>query len=532
MKFNKIYGYIKILLFFLMAFILFYSVYYNKLTVEIMVSFMISLTILLFIFYILYKYKFDKWFINLKKLNLNTFFVVYSFILGISLSVLIPTYMIPDEVTHINMIYNERNIEQEYFAISNGYHGSEMILVDDNSKIDIRNYFDFSKRIESKKIFSMPKLAIIRHLPQAIGMIVGEILRLPVFFYLFFIEFCALIFYIFICNKALKKMPIKKECLMCIMLLPVCLQQCASVSYDVVLNAISFLFIATIFNLKFEKKNIDMKDILFLLLYLFIICICKPPYLVMGLLVFLLPIDKINVNIFKFRISGEKIKNKFLIHKVRYSFLLFVLFLIFSFICYKLLMSINSGRVLIASLINFKSTIILIVKTLRNFLLFLIDTVVGNLCLFNVQTPKICNFIVIFSTIFISFLSFKKVERKEIVDFKKLRNLDIIIIFITFISISFLIILSMFEWTLYVMEVPNYDNMSINEIGSYIKNLSYIGGVQGRYFVPILPLVLIPLGNKKIYEKALKFNPITFQLVYYVFLFCYMILLMLFRFWI
>ena len=89
----------------------------------------------------------------------------------------------------------------------------------------------------------------------------------------------------------------------------------------------------------------------------------------------------------------------------------------------------------------------------------------------------------------------------------------------------------MFEWTLYLENI-NYDNFGIAEFSSFIKSINAITGVQGRYFVPILPLILIPLGNKKIYEKTLKFNPILFQSCYYAFLFCYMISLMLFRFWI
>ena len=89
----------------------------------------------------------------------------------------------------------------------------------------------------------------------------------------------------------------------------------------------------------------------------------------------------------------------------------------------------------------------------------------------------------------------------------------------------------MFEWTLYLMNI-SYENFSIQEFSAYLKSVHLISGVQGRYFIPILPLILIPLGNKKVYEKTLRFNPIAFQTFYYIFLLCYMILLMLFRFWI
>ena len=90
----------------------------------------------------------------------------------------------------------------------------------------------------------------------------------------------------------------------------------------------------------------------------------------------------------------------------------------------------------------------------------------------------------------------------------------------------------MFEWTLYCTKSPNYKSLSIAELGDYINRLPYIGGVQGRYFVPILPLILLPLSSFKITDKLLRINPIVYQIIYYVVLYVYLVIVLLNRYWI
>lgn len=493
----------------------------------------ICLSIFYLVFIKINKFKVDEKILKkIKNISLNKIFLIYSIIIGLILSFVIPLYMIPDEVIHINLMYQERNLDYEFYDINQGYHGSEEIMMDDKARVEKKDYFDFSKRINVDKIFSIPKITIIKHLPQVVGMIIGEILHLPVFFYLMLMEICALLCYVFICNKALKKMPFKKGLFMVIMLLPVCLQQMASVSYDVMLLCTSFLYIASIFDLKFKSEKITLKDILLLILYLGIITICKIPYGILGLLIFILPISKIDIKIFKINIKGDKIKNYILHHKI-ISLLSFIIILfILGIIGYKFLLSFNSGRVLLASILNPIDTAKLLFNTIKGYLFFYVDTVVGNFGIFNVKTNRIVDFIILISILLISLFNFKIIDGKLKAEDNKFSKWDLFIIYLTFIIISYFIILAMLEWTLYITGIENYNNLTLEQIAYYIKIINIIGGVQGRYFVPILPLLLIPLGNKKISEKTLKFNPILFEITYFISLGLYMILFLTFRYWI
>lgn len=90
----------------------------------------------------------------------------------------------------------------------------------------------------------------------------------------------------------------------------------------------------------------------------------------------------------------------------------------------------------------------------------------------------------------------------------------------------------MFEWTLYCTKIPGYKTFNISEIGDYITKLPYIGGVQGRYFIPVLPLILLPLNSVKITNKLVKINPIVYQIIYYIIVFVYLVIILLNRYWI
>ena len=99
------------------------------------------------------------------------------------------------------------------------------------------------------------------------------------------------------------------------------------------------------------------------------------------------------------------------------------------------------------------------------------------------------------------------------------------------IVLFLIIILSMFQWTLYIDNIPNSDSLTINEYVKFIKTVEVIKGVQGRYLVPIIPLFLLPLGSKFMDKIIFKINYKFYLLVYYLIVFCYMFIIILNRYW-
>ena len=460
-----------------------------------------------------------------KKFGINKIFIVVALILGIFSSILVPLNEIPDEITHIDYIYQERGLNYKYKDINDKYYGTLSVMDNTTNKVDKKEYFNFDKKVAKGFKIGIPKVAILRHFPQVVGTIIAELLHLPVIVYLHLCELLALLFYIVVCNKALKEMPFKKNLMMLIMLLPVCIQQMASFSYDVVLNSFSFLFIASLFKLRFEKDDIRIIDLLKLLFYLMMIAICKIPYIILGLLVLILPPSRIKIK----NISIKDIYDK---HKLICIISLIILFILGAFVSFKVLMKLSIGRILLGSIRHILSTLRLFKRSILLFGTYYFESIVGNLGIFNIKTPRICEIFVYFIMGIVTFSYFKikgkKIEKEEI----KFNKKDYIIIYGVALIMIYIIILSMFEWTLYVTGIKNYNNLTMSEVYNYLNALPYIGGVQGRYFIPIIPLLLVPLKSERLSDITYKTSPYLIQTLYYVSLAVYFIGIMLKRFWI
>ena len=87
-------------------------------------------------------------------------------------------------------------------------------------------------------------------------------------------------------------MPFSKELLLLIALMPMSLQQAASLSQDSFTNAIAFLFVAYCFKIAYNIEKCSVKDKIILFGLAVIISLCKIVYLPLILLYFLIPHDR------------------------------------------------------------------------------------------------------------------------------------------------------------------------------------------------------------------------------------------------
>ena len=493
----------------------------NKIKMNIIYSIFIVLCIYAF-FKFSYKFNFLNRVSNiLSYKNVNKSFIIIAFIFGVVSSIFIPLYQVPDELTHMNLIYQDRNVSQRFEYFLDKPTGAEDIIGNYDNKVNLKNYFNLSHRVKVDNVFSIPKITILRHFPQYIGMIIGELLNLPIFIYTTICELFALIFYIIICSIALRKIPFKKHIMMFIMLLPISMQQMASFSYDCILNAFCFLFISYILELRYTKEKISLKDIFLLLLILMIVAICKLPYIMIGGLFFILPLNKLSVG----SITVGNMMKKISSHKKIYIPLLTLLGFSIILGVFYLFSQIDIGRLLIASVENPYQTLALYNRTIRCLFDVYLEQLVGCLGWFDTHLPKL--FIVY--VYFVGFVLFFYDSDPENSSKYKLNLKERIIFYSIFLSIFYMIFLSMISWTLYSSGVKDIELLGINDYKNYIKSISFIGGIQGRYFISILPLVLIPSFIKK---SKLTFNINLFLLIYYIVMFIVFTITILCRYWI
>ena len=450
-------------------------------------------------------------------------FLAISITFGVVFSFLFPLYQIPDEYTHLNMIYSELNMNVNFANEIHGYGDTARIVGHYDEKVNIHQYIRFNNPLSISEKYQIPSITIIRHFPQFIGLIIGDILSLPVLITITLSEILAVLFYSFIGYKVLKLMPIKKEMMMAIMLLPICIQQMGSFSYDVMLLSMCYLLVAYILYFKFDKECISLKDLLKILIILVVIAIVKLPYAFLGMLIFILPIKKINLNFKLFKINGSVIIE----HKKKMLYFVIPLVLVLCFFGYQVLKHMYFGRVLLAAIGYPRKSFHMILNTLYVNKFGFIKGLTSEFGWLDTHSSLIFSIFVLVFVFIINFIHFKYDNYKS--PFKKWETIYIYGIAVVMI---FLLVLAMFDWTATIRGYQNLAKCSILELSNIMGTIPVIGGVQSRYFVPVIPLILLPMYSKKITSYVSKINMWFLILIYYFVVFMYLFILILCRYWI
>lgn len=134
----------------------------------------------------------------------------------------------------------------------------------------------------------------IVYLPAIIGFTVARLLSLGYYPMLMIGRLCMLAFYVFAASWAIKKIPVGKMALFLTALLPMSLHLAASLSYDAVILALSMMTFSYIIHLAYgEVEKIRWKEILTMLALAVLLAPCKVGvYLPVLILIFLIPRGK------------------------------------------------------------------------------------------------------------------------------------------------------------------------------------------------------------------------------------------------
>lgn len=313
----------------------------------------------------------------------------------------------------------------------------------------------------------------VQYIPQATGIILGRIFtQIPLLISYFGRTFnmlvCILLMY-----YAIKNVPFGKNILLVLSMIPITIEAFATLSSDGITIAISCFFISYVLKMIFDKEvKCGTKQIITLTISGAILSLCKFVYLPIVFLALLIPKEK-------FKDKKEK--------AIAVTLILLVAILL------NLLWLYYGSQVLVMT--NPEGTTSKLSTILTNpvgYLQKVIFTFTNN---FN-------NY---FSSCFGGQLEWDEVVKMDIIPYimfvlaiiatiseNKLRNVftkkQIIVIALIILAIAGLIFTSIFlQWT---------------------TNANEINGVQGRYFIPILPLILFLLGSMKL-DTTYKYENIT-----------------------
>lgn len=308
-------------------------------------------------------------------------------------------------------------------------------------------------------------LTPISYIPQVIGVFIGRVLQLSPMIILYLGRLTNLLAYIALVFMAIKIIPSEKwkMIIMMIALFPMSMNLAATVSPDTVILGTTLLAISYAMHLKFETKEITYKHIILLGILCMIPTVCKIVYFPLCLLVLLLPHEK-------FESKTKRILSWLMIFAI-------------VFIPYVVLNKIVSlGDYEIAIRTNMTEQILFTLSSIPRDFITLINTIYVEFSDYFFEMIGGWNTIQILSIVlFIMLLiAMYKTEENE----KKL----------TFTKTDKVIC-----WIIFIIEVLGV--VAAMYLGWTQAQQTVVEGVQGRYFLPIIPLICILLSKNKLEWK-------------------------------
>jgi len=404
--------------------------------------------------------------IDKKEIKLEKIYLMIVIPLGILYCLANPLGRIADEDNHI---IKAMDITQGHFFSDHGDFNIklwDLVSWSTSSYEDAINRINIEETDETHELYysTMALYAPICHMPQALGIMVAKVLGGNLVVQCYAARIGNFIISIFLIYQAIKLIPFKKYIVMFISLLPLTMCELASMSSDALTIAISIFFICYILYLKYDenKKQIMTKDIAVLMGSSIVIALCKIVYIPLVLLLFILPKEKFGT---------LKRKNIITIVIAAVSILINLIWLKYSSV-FLVNFKADSMEQVQYVLTHPISYILIVFRTLSENSSYYILQLFGE-GLAVLQTSGL----IIFSYIVLAVILFVVNEEKNKIKIDKITKYVF--------GIIFLIILALICTSLYVQWTK--------EIGSPV-----IEGIQIRYILPILPLLIIMLDNNQI----------------------------------
>lgn len=450
--------------------------------------------------------KFAETFCKKIKINISMFFAVSAIVLGIIYSFIIPIGLTPDEPVHVAYMSDAFGVtgisEQYYELLEQGNILNE--VRNQKSDVDRALYSDISKVKFDKELVSFTfniKKEIIRYIPCGIGFWLGYFLNLPIVWCAQLGEIFALLFFVTVGYIALKLMPVCKEVMCAIMLIPMNLQQCASLNYDSVLLPLCYLFVAYMLYLKYEKDKLGLKSYINIVIILILIALVKIPYILLASIYFAIPDSKKPYSLSK-----------------RAKLIIVIAVFCLGIVGMYVLRNINVVYVILGSMLQWKDTYRILKSTLDTYGWYYLQTMIGDFGWLDCAVP---DWLIKFSLV--SLVAFAQIAYK---DEYAVRIWDRVLYILLSCAIFVLVVLGILQW---YMNLIGIDNSTLELFRQGLSQVSVVTGIQGRYWLPILPCIAYAVSGV-IPNKQNKL--VIWQSVYYMVIAVVPIYELAYRYWI
>lgn len=231
----------------------------------------LDIHIILYVFIGVGIYFFFKIFFS-NDLKIEKLFIICVIPIGLSYTLLIPPGLVPDEWVH--MQNNFSLASQLTGKEQNGkctFRGTEIDLLYKEIKEPNIEYYNYiydnilsmaqNNDYIRTEMNSFELTQLFGYFPSVIGVIVARLFSLGAVTTVYMGRLFNFIFYTLLTYQAIKKIPFGKVMLFAITMLPMVCHQMFTLSYDAVINASSFLCVAYGMFFVYQSKEIQLKDI-------------------------------------------------------------------------------------------------------------------------------------------------------------------------------------------------------------------------------------------------------------------------------
>ena len=424
---------------------------------------------------------------RIKSLNPQYAFIFLGLIYGIAFLVLIPPFQVPDEYEHYYKSWDlsNGNIVPEKIGNKAGVSVPESVkIMTDNTyqkwkyfilnhqKMDMTYLLSIPLQSSSSVFVDISKYAVITYSPlpylaSALSIDAGELFDLSPLMLMYLGRLGNLLLWLFIVGLAIRITPVFKWGFLAIALMPMTLFQAASLSADSMAIGLSFLAIAIFLKLALDDKirKISTKHVIIMISITLLLGLAKLPYIILILLFFLIPSHKFEGSKKMFKIFGL-------------LFLLGVLIIAFwNFMVNGLYMPLDPG-------ISLTDQLFYILQHPMDFIQTMINTssqyagelpgiVIGNWAYADTPIPNWIYGTYLFALVLIA--AFDKSSFKMSIKQK-------------YILLGLFLLITC---TIFVLEYLTW-----TYIGAPV-----IHGIQGRYLIPVLPLLFLSLYENETLTK-------------------------------
>ena len=244
-------------------------------------------------------------FVVRKNTKIEHMFALAVAVLGIFYIFLLPPFSAPDEPMHFATSYKYssdllgkesldadgkicmRDADAEFFSDLDLYPNA------DSYKNTAKNLLKSDKSSTTQSVTEkVVPVSIISYIPQIIGITIARLFGMGTMGLVYMGRLFNLLVFAVLTYCGIKKMPFGKMILFGVAMLPMSLELAGSYSYDALINGLAFFFIGYVMSLIYQAEKIRKRDAAVLAITMFFLAPLKMVYMFLGLLCLLIPQEK------------------------------------------------------------------------------------------------------------------------------------------------------------------------------------------------------------------------------------------------